>query len=156
MIEIFNCKGYYANLETGEIFGLRGQKLKPCKVHNGYFTVTIQNKRQKVHRLILSTATQQDGKGLQVNHKDGDKSNNSISNLEWCTPKENTLHAESLHLRSHKNTVLRRDSKLTLEESKLVKRLLNEGKSIKEIRLEVPKINSKILYMIKNGLSYKL
>ena len=108
MTEIFNHKGYFVNIETGDIYGLRGQLLKPCKTYNGYYTVTLGNKRYKVHRLVLSTYTQISGDGLQVNHKDGDKSNNKVSNLEWCTAKENCFHAESLGLRSHKNTVLRK------------------------------------------------
>lgn len=156
MTEIFNHKGYFVNIETGDIYGLRGQLLKPCKTHNGYYTVTLGNKRYKVHRLVLSTYTQISGEGLQVNHKDGDKSNNKASNLEWCTAKENCFHAESLSLRSHKNTVLRKDSKLTLEEVRIIKELIGQGKTTKEIKEVVPKANPKNVYAIKNNLSYKL
>ncbi len=38
----------------------------------------------------------------QVNHKDGNKQNNQISNLEWCTAMENVQHAESTGLRNSK------------------------------------------------------
>lgn len=156
MTEIFNHKGYFVNIETGDIYGLRGQLLKPCKTCNGYYTVTLGNKRYKVHRLVLSTYTQISGEGLQVNHKDGDKSNNKASNLEWCTAKENCVHAESLGLRSHKNTVLRKDSRLTLEEVRIIKELIGQGKTTKEIKEVVPKANPKNVYAIKNNLSYKL
>ena len=156
MTEIFNHKGYFVNIETGDIYGLRGQLLKPCKTCNGYYTGTLGNKRYKVHRLVLSTYTQISGEGLQVNHKDGDKSNNKVSNLEWCTAKENCFHAESLGLRSHKNTVLRKDSRLTLEEVRIIKELIGQGKTTKEIKEVVPKANPKNVYAIKNNLSYKL
>lgn len=156
MTEIFNHKGYFVDLETGNIFGLRGQLLKPCKVHNGYYTVTLGNKRYKVHRLVLSTLTQCSGKGLQVNHIDGDKSNNKASNLEWCTAKENTQHAEIMGLRTHRNTVIRKDSKLTREEALIIRELINKGMSTNEIKKVIPKANPKNVYAIKNNLSYKL
>ena len=65
LVELFNNKGYYADLDNGIIYGTRGQKLIPCKTYNGYYTVTVNNKRQKIHRLILTTATQSNGEGLQ-------------------------------------------------------------------------------------------
>ena len=80
--EIFNHKNYKIDIETGDIFSPLGRKLKPSKVWNGYYTVTIDRKRCKVHRLVLMTATQSDGNGLQVNHIDENKANNSYKNLE--------------------------------------------------------------------------
>ncbi len=44
-----------------------------------------------VHRLVAICHLT--GSGSQINHKDGDKLNNDVSNLEWCTPQENTQHA---------------------------------------------------------------
>lgn len=62
----------------------------------GYYSVCLHKnniqKRIYVHRAVLSAFTR-DYPKMDVNHKDGDKSNNSLSNLEWCTRKENINHA---------------------------------------------------------------
>lgn len=156
LVEVFNNKGYFADLENGVIYGTRKQKLVPCKTHNGYYTVTVNNKRQKIHRLILMTATQSDGNGLQVNHIDGNKSNNKAINLEWVTPKENTQHAEVAGLRTHIQTKIRKDRKLSDEEVTEIKHYLSQGWSSSQIISVCPKANYKNIYAIKNNLSYKL
>lgn len=56
---------------------------------NGY---VICGKGLKVHRLVAS-AFFGDNPDMEVNHKDGNKLNNTISNLEWCTHKENIQHS---------------------------------------------------------------
>lgn len=57
------------------------------------FSVECRRKTMQVHRLVLCTFT---NKSLDypffVNHIDFDKSNNHLENLEWVTPKENTIH----------------------------------------------------------------
>lgn len=62
---------------------------------NGYvYAGLTKNNRRKtfrVHRLVMSTFV--GWSELQVNHIDGDKTNNKLSNLEYCTGSENMIHA---------------------------------------------------------------
>ena len=65
----------------------------------GYLRVTVHQNgkmsRQMVHRLIARTFMNPARPRMQINHKDGNKSNNRVDNLEWCTPQENVIHAWS-------------------------------------------------------------
>lgn len=59
-----------------------------------FCTIDGKSKRVHAHRLILATFAPVEGwETLEVNHKDGDKTNNSLDNLEWMTTKENIHHA---------------------------------------------------------------
>ena len=75
-----------------------GKILKPTIRNNGYYFVTIQRKQYMVHRLVAQTFIPNPENKPQVNHIDGNKKNNQVDNLEWCTAKENTIHAYSIGL----------------------------------------------------------
>lgn len=77
----------------------KGTKLKPSTTPNGYKLVTLHKNGVRsqflVHRLVLSTFCGPCA-NLFVNHKDGNRINNNINNLEWVTHSENVRHGINL------------------------------------------------------------
>lgn len=72
---------------------LKGKILKPLDNGNGYLYVHIGEGKKAIHRLILNTfSPNKESSKLHVNHKDFNKSNNKISNLEWVTCQQNNKH----------------------------------------------------------------
>jgi hypothetical protein len=69
------------------------KKLKPVLRNNGYKFVYINKKQLAVHRLVAKAFLENPYNKPFVNHIDGNKTNNNVKNLEWCTPKENCIHA---------------------------------------------------------------
>lgn len=71
---------------------------------SGYMLVTLCyngiRKNKRVHRLLMEAFVPNPLGLTQINHKDANKLNNSLDNLEWCSPKENSIHAVSLGLNS--------------------------------------------------------
>ena len=74
-----------------------GRILKPQQNDRGYEQISIRKNNkyhnQRVHRLVADTFFDGDHEGYDVNHIDGNKRNNHISNLEFCTRQENIRHA---------------------------------------------------------------
>ena len=71
----------------------KGKVLSPTKDRYGYLTVTLncngKSKTIKIHRLVAQAFLPNPDNLPQVNHKDEDKTNNNVDNLEWCTAKYN-------------------------------------------------------------------
>ena len=95
----------YVITENGEIINNRnGKKLKPQPNGKGYLRVSIGGKLQFIHRLVAEKYIPNPENKPQVNHKDGNKLNNSVDNLEWVSNMENRQHAVKnlLHLSGEK------------------------------------------------------
>jgi len=117
--------GYYQVSDLGNVRSLRyGKPLKPIRKAKGYLGVGLTVKKQVkqflVHRLVLLTFI--GPSPLIVNHIDGDKTNNHLSNLEYVTYQENTNHAIATGLTP---------AKLTATDATVIRELRSQGKSIK-------------------------
>jgi len=95
----------YLIYESGRIISLKNggrKELKICKGKQGYCYVNLceDGKRtfKQVHRLVAQHFIPNPDNLPEVNHLDGDKSNNHKSNLEWCTSKQNKIHGTNLGL----------------------------------------------------------
>ena len=79
----------------------RGKRLKKIKVDpEGYCRCYIGNKKPRVHRLVAAAFIPNPDNLPVVDHIDGDKTNNNVENLRWCTVQENTQAAYDLGLNS--------------------------------------------------------
>jgi hypothetical protein len=107
-VDIPGLNGFYQASDAGRIRSverkvrigghhriIKESIVNPFKCSNGYMAVNLTypvRKQHLVHRLIVSAFFGLKD-GLVVNHKDLDKSNNSVSNLEQITQKENIMHS---------------------------------------------------------------
>lgn len=85
------------------------KNLNQSKASNGYMRVSLpcggKPRGVGVHRLVASAWIPNPSAKSQVNHKNGDKEDNRVENLEWVSPKENSRHAADI-LQRHKKKVL--------------------------------------------------
>ena len=79
--------------------GYSDKILQPRENTNGYFVVTLDGEQVSVHRLVATHFIPNPYNHPQVNHKDGNKKNNHVKNLEWCSTVDNAQHALKTGLR---------------------------------------------------------
>ena len=108
MKDVCGYEGLYKVDENGNVFSVRNNKLlKRMMFPSGYEYVHLCNGKGKtklfrVHRLVAETFIPNPNNLPEVNHKDGDKLNNNVKNLEWCTNLENMRHSVETGLRNVK------------------------------------------------------
>lgn len=99
------CKIDYLIYENGEIYSKKTSKFLKCSTDSkGYKYLDLRHSNckyrcPKIHRLVALAFIPNPDNLPQINHKDGNKNNNSIDNLEWCTNLYNTIEAVRLGLK---------------------------------------------------------
>jgi len=96
--------------------------------------LTVDGKRRRffIHRLIAEAFISNPANKPEVNHKDGDKMNSVLVNLEWATEKENFEHARKIGLRK---TVGEYRRKLTAAQVREVRSLSTSNTQLKIAKL---------------------
>lgn len=97
-------KDKYITTKKGWKYLSKGKTLKPWFA--SYLTVQLtNNKRATIHRLVAQAFIPNPDNKAEVNHIDGNKRNNCVSNLEWVTRSENHTHAYYTNLRTDNKCV---------------------------------------------------
>lgn len=141
MIEKFKkIKGYshYRIYSNGRIYSeFINRYITPTEDSSSYLQNTLvddngNRKTIKTHRLVAMAFLPNPENLPDVNHKDFNRKNNNVGNLEWCTEKYNTQYTALYNIDNNKESYMKL-SPLTEEQVLLIPTLLNYGFSVKLI-----------------------
>ena len=126
---------------------IKGKTINGRTTIGGYLQVGMTNKNKYrvnryIHRLVAETFIPNLDNKKEVNHIDGDKTNNRVDNLEWVTRKENMQHAS-------KNNLL--PKKLELDEDQIIHLYTKENMTTTEIAELFGVYSSTILRRLKKN-----
>ncbi|WP_179880178.1 NUMOD4 motif-containing HNH endonuclease [Bacillus cereus] len=159
-----DVKGYGENYEvsnTGLIRHKATQKIKKKQTNqDGYHRLNLWNKKEKrsisclVHRLVYESFLE-DAKGFEINHIDGDKTNNHISNLEKVTRSSNMKHAKLKGLLKPRVGSDNGRSKLNLETAKKIRKEYQETNCQKQFLAKKYKVSNSTIGRVINGENWR-
>lgn len=116
-----------------------GKLMKPIRRKDGYFDITLRkNNIQKhylLHRLIAITFIENKNNYKEINHKDENKTNNNINNLEWCNRSYNINYGKANDKRRNKLINNKRSKKVL--QFNLNNELINTFNSLNEVKRQL-------------------
>lgn len=170
-VDIPNFESYYQINQLGQVRSKErivsrkvgkdyirpSKKLTPTlKKTNGYyvinFTINGKSKQQYIHRLLALTFLDNPNNYQFINHKNGIKTDNSLKNLEWCTNKQNCIHASKNNLIPKGQN--KYNSKLKDYQVRIIKKRLKNGESCANICKDF-NVSNKVISEIKKGKNWK-
>ena len=130
----------YSVINFGNVMNSKTNKIMKLNVKGGYYNVSLTNdnnyKTFKVHRLVAISFIENPENKPEVNHKDKNKLNNNVSNLEWNTRLENCQHRSiGLVYKSNKNKSILRLNKDNNQELEQYNSIEHAGKWVFEKKL---------------------
>ncbi len=137
--------------------------LAQSKTKDGYLKVRLSSKKKnidwtrRVHRLVAE-AFIPNPNGLEtVNHKDGDKENNRVDNLEWMDRKDQLFHAYQLKLKKPSQGATNTQSKLSEEDVRYIREhYVRNSKEFGTVALSRKfRVSNRVIGLVTRGLSYK-
>jgi hypothetical protein len=130
---------------------VKNKKDKITKKHDtkGYCVSAIKGRAYLIHRLVGQYFIDNPDNKPQINHKDGNKKNNIVTNLEWVTCKENMRHRidSGIYNNAGENHPF---AKLSEKDVKHIRFLFKLGFTGKEINLWYSKVSEVTLHKIKH------
>lgn len=105
---VFGLEGHYEVSSLGRLRSLRCKGIERVKYMSlrqnseGYFNVRLKGENRKVHKLVAAAFLGNTPAGMVVNHKDGDKTNNRVDNLEYVSRRDNVTHGKRSMKNKHK------------------------------------------------------
>lgn len=136
----------------------RGRLLTPQKNKHGYMCVHLSidglDKLHTVHRAVALAWLPNPDNKPQVNHIDGDKTNNVLSNLEWCTASENIVHSVETGLQPIHDCDDHYAATFTDEQVHDICKLMQDGARNKDIA-KTYNANIKTISNIRQGTRWK-
>ena len=146
----------YVTGKNGKKYFRPGRILSLTEKENGYLSVSLwkNNKGHSlyVHRLVGKAFIPNPNNLPTINHKDGNKQNNNVSNLEWMTYYDNNEHAIKHGLR-HDNHNNKKMSTRVIAET-LDGKMKKEFPSMREAERELHLANGSVHIAIKKGWHY--
>lgn len=165
-VELDNVKEgmYYIN-EDAVVVNKRGKEIKPNIINTDYETYRLYSghpapqkyKHVLRHRLVMQTFNPIDNpEEMTVNHKDANKHNNHISNLEWATQHENNMHKINLYREYGSG---RYNAAFTKDQLRVILTELDKGTRYTDILIKIglePNDNNRdYVGNIKRGITYQ-
>lgn len=145
----------YSIFKDGTVINnVSGKQLKPLEDRGGYMQVSLRKNKRTfrflIHRLVAIHFINNPQNLPHVNHRDENKSNNSVDNLEWCTPSYNNTYGTRLirvaqtqghKIKAFKNGVL-------------VGTFYSQGECARELNINRPSVSKAVRGLLKTVGGY--